>query len=174
MPSLLKSCLVCADRNLSTIVIRRSIHHRGVILRKGSHIKLLKDVAVAALLQGEGMAIRCVESAGEAGDAAVLFVIADDGLVASLRLVGRGVGRDQVGEGEGDVVDGDMIIEERLGVHLNIHAGENVGVVTTRFKTPFVAVVVHGRPDREQLPGCKLQCTDGRGTWRAWERAMDG
>ena len=102
-----------------------------------------------------------------ASDATRLFVKADHGLVTSSSLVGPGVGRDQVGEGEGDVVDGDMIIEERLGVHLHIHAGENVGVVTTRFKTPFVAVVVHGRPDREQLPGCKLQCTDGRGAWRA-------
>ena len=78
------------------------------------------------------------------------------------------MGRDQVGEGEGDAVDVYVVfIEEHVRVHLHIDTGENVVVVTTRFKTPLVAVVVHGRPDREQLPGCKLQCTDGRGAWRA-------
>ena len=59
------------------------------------------------------------------------------------------MGRDEVGEEEGDVVDGDVVfIEEHLGVHLHIHAGEDVGVVTAGLQTPG-----EGRPDRDQVPG---------------------
>ena len=97
-------------------------------------------------LQGEDMTVLCMQGAG---DAAGLRVVADDGLVPRLRLVGRGVGRDEVGEKEGDVVDGDVVfIAEHLGVHLHIHAGEDVGVVTAGLHTPG-----EGRPDREQVPG---------------------
>ena len=123
---------------------------------EGSHVKLLEDVAAAAPLQGEGVTFGCVESAG---DAAGQLVVADDSLVPRLRLVGPGVGRDGVGEMEGDVVDGDVVFtEEHLGVHLHLHAGEDVGVVTAGLHTPG-----EGRPDREQVlgsqaGGCTQMC----------------
>ena len=117
-----------------------------LLLREGGHVKLLEDVAVAALLQGEDVTVLCMQSAG---NAAGLRVVADDGLVPRGGLVGPGVGRDEVGEEEGDVVDGDVVFtEEHLGVHLHLHAGEDVGVVTAGLQAPG-----EGRPDRDQVPG---------------------
>ena len=73
---------------------RSSLRILAVILLllrgEGGHVKLLEDVAAAALLQGEGAAVLGVEAAD---DAAGLGVVADDGLVTRGGLVHPG-GRD--------------------------------------------------------------------------------
>ena len=93
---------------------------------------------VVTRLQGEGAAIQSLESAGDAAGEAV---VADHGLVPLLRLVGEGVGRDEVGEAQCDIVDFNIVSGgEDLGADTDLNTGENVALVTAREGSPGAGV----------------------------------
>lgn len=75
------------------------------------------------------MAISSLESAN---DAAGKLVVADDGLVPLVRLVGQGVGRDGVGESKRNIVDDDVApCCQRLRAYLDLDTRKDVTMITT-------------------------------------------
>ena len=90
------------------------------------------------------MAIGGLESAD---DAASELIVADDGLVPLVRLVGHGVGRDGVDESKRNIVDDDVApCSQHLRAYLDLNTGEDVIMITTRN-----GFSLNGPNDSEQL-----------------------